>query len=188
MKTKNVNETPVKFAADDSYVCQLADRLESTMREAYNSEVALSAALFSELRSLMKQRGLDASFTKYTVAREKYANELYFATEKNGGEIPSSEQFTMVLPAPPQAVKELALDFKRAAKLAAGKYGYQAQWIQKSLMAMDDELFRERAVREDAGKTKHPKFRQEQIEYVGKIAKRLRLTSEQIEALIHALA
>ena len=77
----------------------------------------------------------------------------------------------------------------RAAKAAAAKFGYQAQWIQKTLMAMDDELYRERATGAGGNKKgSHPSFKKEQLEYLRKTAIKLRLDSAQIEELIHALA
>jgi hypothetical protein len=180
MKTETM-----KLSENDSYICKLADRLEVSMREAYNAEVSLAAALFAELRNVMKDSGFDAEFIKYTSAREKYAVAYWQAEQAD-----TLATFKMALPTPPAKVKELALEFKRAAKKAAAKYDYQPQWIQKNLLAMDDELFRERAAREDKGttKTSHPKFKQDQIDYVAKVAKGLHLNSVQIEALIHALA
>ena len=105
------------------------------------------------------------------------------------------------LPEAKRADNSLAVQWKRDAIAAADSLGYQGQWVSKCLMAIEPDLFRQRAVRKGKGEKKGANKRTEsappkpltdsQIQFeVGIIrtfAKRHGLNSVTIEDLIVAI-
>ena len=107
------------------------------------------------------------------------------------------------LPESKKADNTLAVQWKIDAIAASDSLGYQGQWVSKCLMAIEPELFRQRAKRSNAGKKAGKNARTAskpvafvplseaqvafEVAIISKVAKKLHLSSIQIEALILAI-